>query len=104
MIEWIHPGLLLILGAAAVPLLAGAARKAWAVALAAAVAAWCLLMPPGHFGVVRFLGLELAFGRVDRLALVFSYVFAIMVLLGIIYSLHEAEAGRLAAALIYAGS
>ena len=39
----------------------------------------------GHPGVVRFLGQELVFG--GSLSLVFSYVFSIVALVGMIYSL-----------------
>ena len=46
--------------------------------LPAAALVDCLLMEPGTYGVVRFLGQELVFGRVDRLSLVFSYVFSLL--------------------------
>ncbi len=104
MIEWFHPGVILILGAALVPLLRGRVRQAYLVVLAAAALADCLLMMPGTHGVIGFLDQTLTFGRVDLLSLVFSYVFTIMALLGIIYSLHVTEAGQHVAALIYAGS
>ena len=52
--------------------------------LPAAALALCLRMTPGTYGEVRFLGLDLVFGRVDQLSLVFSYVFSIMAVLGMV--------------------
>jgi multicomponent Na+:H+ antiporter subunit D len=64
----------------------------------------CLLMDPGTYGVVRFLGQELVFGRVDRLSLIFSYVFALLALLGMVYALHVDDDAQHVAALTYAGA
>ncbi len=60
-------------------------------------------MTPGTHGVVSFLGQELIFGRVDSLSLIFSYVFSIMALLGMIYALHVKEDSQHVASLVYAG-
>ena len=83
-IEWVHPGLLLIMGAWLLPLFKGRAKRVVMLVLPAAALIDCLLMTPGAYGVTRFLGQELVFGRVDRLSLVFSYVFSLMALLGMI--------------------
>jgi multicomponent Na+:H+ antiporter subunit D len=64
----------------------------------------CVLMQPGTHGVVSFLGQELVFGRIDRLSLVFSYVFAIVALVGMVYSLHVDGNAQHIAALTYAGA
>ena len=64
----------------------------------------CLLLQPGTYGVVRFLGQDLVFGRVDRLSLVFAYVFALMALVGMVYALHVKDDAQHVAALTYAGS
>lgn len=104
MIEWVHPGILLILGAALVPFLRGTARKTYLVFLAALALVDCLAMSPGRYWVIGFLDYDLVFGRVDRLSLVFSYVFTLVALIGVIYSLHVREGGQHAAALVYAGS
>src|SRR5207247_4898591 len=63
----------------------------------------CLLLEPGTYGVVHFLGQDLVFGRVDRLSLVFSYVFALLALIGMIYALHVEDDAQHVAALTYAG-
>jgi len=103
-VEWVHPGLLLIIGAWLVPLLKGRARQVAMIALPAAALVDCILMQPGTHGVVPFLGQELVFGRVDRLSLLFSYVFSIIALLGMIYSLHVDDDAQHVGALTYAGA
>jgi multicomponent Na+:H+ antiporter subunit D len=102
-LEWVHPGLLLILGAWLLPLLRGRVQRAVMILLPAAALLDCLLMTPGRYGVISFLGQELTLGRVDRLSLVFSYVFSIMALLGMIYALHVKDDAQHLAALTYAG-
>jgi len=102
--EWVHPGLLLIIGAWLVPLLKGRARRVAMISLPAAALVDCILMEPGVHGAVRFLGQELVFGRVDRLSLLFSYVFSIVAFLGMIYSLHVDDDAQHVAALTYAGA
>src|SRR5712692_10282936 len=101
--EWVHPGLLLILGACILPLLKGRSKRVFLVLLPALALADCLLMEPGTFGVVRFLGHDLVFGRVDSLSLVFSYVFALLALVGMVYALHVDDDAQHVTALTYAG-
>jgi len=104
MTDWLHPGILLIIGAMCAPLFRGRAQQIYLVVLAAVALIDCALMTPGTYGVVKFLGYDLTFGRVDRLSLVFSYVFTIMGVIGIIYSLHVKDNVQHIAALIYIGS
>ena len=101
--SWVHPGLLLILGAWILPFLKGRVKHAAMIILPAAALIDCLLMTPGTYGVMPFLGQELVFGRVDNLSLIFSYVFSIMALLGMIYALHVKDDTQHVTALIYAG-
>jgi multicomponent Na+:H+ antiporter subunit D len=103
-VEWIHPGILLIVGAWIVPLLQGPAKRAAMLILPAAALIDCLLMQPGMYGVTGFLGQELVFGRVDRLSLIFSYVFSIMAFAGMVYALHVNDDAQHVSALTYAGS
>lgn len=102
--EWVHPGLVLILGAWLVPLLKGTTRRVVMLVLPAAALVDCILMEPGTYGVVQIAGQELVFGRVDRLSLVFSYVFSLLALLGMIYALHVDDDAQHVAALTYAGA
>ncbi len=102
-LEWVHPGLLLILGAWILPLLRGRVKRAAMLALPAAALIDCLLMTPGTYGVASFLGQDVVFGRVDSLSLVFSYVFSLMAFLGMVYALHVEDDSQHVAALTYAG-
>ncbi len=86
-LEWLHPGLLLIVGAWVLPLLKGNVKRAAMLVLPAAALIDCFVMRPGTYGVTSFLGQQVVFGRVDRLSLVFSYVFSIMAFIGMLYAL-----------------
>jgi multicomponent Na+:H+ antiporter subunit D len=101
--EWVHPGLVLILGAWVVPILRGGIKRAFTVVLPASALVLCLLARPGTYGVVHMLGQELVFGRVDRLSLVFTYVFALLAVVGMVYALHVEDDAQHVAALNYAG-
>jgi multicomponent Na+:H+ antiporter subunit D len=103
-VEWVHPGLLLIAGAWLLPFLKGRVKRAAMLILPAAALIDCLLMKPGTYGVTSFLGQELVFGRVDRLSLIFSYVFSLMAFLGMMYALHVEDDSQHVAALTYVGS
>ena len=95
---------MLILGAWFLPLFRGTAKRAVLLALPTGALVAAVLMKPGTYGVVQFLGQEVVFGRVDALSLVFCYVFALMALIGIVYALHVDDDAQHIAALTYAGS
>ena len=100
---WVHPGLLLILGAWMLPLLKGRVKRAAMLVLPASALIDCLLMTPGTYGVTSFLGQDVVFGRVDSLSLVFSCVFSLLAFLGMVYALHVGDDSQHVAALTYAG-
>lgn len=104
MIEWIHPTALFFLAAVLLLFVKGTAKQI--VLLATPVLGFlCLLIASeGNHGTMTFMGQQLVFGRVDRLSLVFGYVFTIITLIGMIYSLHLKEAREHIAAFLYAGS
>ena len=103
-VDWLHPGLVLIVGGWILPFAKGRVKRALMLLLPAAALIDCLLMRPGNYGVTSFLGQELVWGRVDRLSLVFSDVFSLMGLLGMIYALHVEDDTQHVAALTYMGS
>jgi multicomponent Na+:H+ antiporter subunit D len=103
-VSWVHPGLVLIVGALLLPLLRGRVKQAAMILVPAIALVDCLLLQPGTYGVVNFLGQELIFGRVDRLSLVFAYVFSLMALIGMVYALHVDDDAQHVTALTYAGS
>ncbi|MDQ2068958.1 Na(+)/H(+) antiporter subunit D [Natronospira bacteriovora] len=103
-IDWLHPSLLLIVGALFIPLFKGVVQQSYRVLLAVLFAAAIFGTAHGTHGVFQFLGFELTLGRADQLALVFGYVFGIMAIIGSIYSLHLKDNVQHVAAFIYAGS
>jgi multicomponent Na+:H+ antiporter subunit D len=103
MIGEVSPGLLLVLGALPVPLLRGHLRSAYLLALPILAFAYVLGLAHGSFGEVKLFNLTLHSLRVDKVSLLFGYIFLIAALLGTIYGLHEQDTLQQVAQLIYAG-
>ena len=100
----ISPALLLMLGAAAVPLLRGWPRGVLMVLMPAAglVALW--LLPEGTGATIDLFGLELTLLRVDALSRVFATGFLIAALLTAVYALHLRDSLQQAVIVFYAAS
>ena len=88
---WLHPSLLLLVGAAALPLLPRAVKKPWLLLVPILVFARVATMSKGVFGTVEFLEWTLVFGRVDALSTVFAYIMSLMGLIGTLYALRVKE-------------
>jgi multicomponent Na+:H+ antiporter subunit D len=104
MIGETSPAFVLILGALLVPVLPGRLRALFMLALPALAFAHLLSLPHGDLGQMRIFDLTLTTLRVDKLSLLFGYVFLIAVELAIIYALHEKDTLQQVAGLLYAGS
>ncbi|PTM96245.1 Na(+)/H(+) antiporter subunit D [Mycoplana dimorpha] len=104
MSDFVHPGLLFILGSLPIPFLKGSARKAYLLLIPALAILAVLTMRPGSYGAASFLGQDILLARVDKLSLVFATVFSIMALIGTVYALHLTRAGQHVAAFVYVGS
>ena len=101
----LSPGLILIFGAIAVPLLRGTLRQAYMLALPLlALAMAAFFMEAGVYGRHELLGVELEMVRVDRLSTIFGIIFSIAAALGILYCQHDDDPVQQIAALIYAGA
>ncbi len=100
----IHPGILLILGSVLVPFLKDSIKKVYLLLLTAIAFTITALLSEGNYGVFEFLGLTITPLRVDRLSLLFSYVFTIAGFLGIIYALHIKDDFQHVSSLLYMGS
>lgn len=96
--------LILILGAALVPLLRGNFRVIYMAMLPVVSFAWLLALPQGEFAQVQLFGQSLVLMRVDRLSLLFGYIFLIASLLNVIYAMHVKDTVQHVASLVYAGS
>ncbi|MDQ7838238.1 MAG: Na(+)/H(+) antiporter subunit D [Thermodesulfobacteriota bacterium] len=107
MIDIVPPAFIYIVGAFLIPLLGNRLRllKQAFLLLIPAIAFWDLLnMPQGTYWIYQFLGYELILGRVDKLSMVFGYIFVIMSFLGMVYAIHIKEDGQHVAAFLYMGS
>lgn len=105
MIKVIPPAFIYFIGALILPLLPGRrAKQALALLIPAAAFVDLLCMPQGVYWTYPFLGYELILGKVDKLSMVFAYVFVIISFLSILYALHIREYGQHVAAYIYVGS
>lgn len=97
------PAAIFIAGAFIIPLLKGRLKSAYLLALPV-MAFWILLsLPSGQSWQADFLDYTLVFCRVDRLSLVFGYIFVIITFIGIVYALHVKDDGQHMAAFCYAG-
>ena len=99
------PAFIYIIGALLIPLIR-VRRLQQAVALLIPVLAMATLlrMPQGVYWQVQFLDYELILGRVDKLSLLFAYIFVIISFISMIYAIHIKEMGQHVAAYLYVGS
>ncbi|MBK5567734.1 Na(+)/H(+) antiporter subunit D [Ensifer sp. SSB1] len=103
MTDFVHPALLFILGAVAIPVLKGSIRRAYLVLVPVLAIVSVLTIEPGSYGAARFVGQDILLAKVDKLSVVFATVFSIMALIGTIYALHLKSAGQHVAAFVYVG-
>jgi multicomponent Na+:H+ antiporter subunit D len=104
MIEFIPPAFIYILGALAVPLLRGRFKSAYMLALPVASFLFLLSTQVGTAWEISFLGFDLVPFKVDKLSLVFGYIFHLVSLIGVIYTLGFKSDLEHVAGLVYAGS
>jgi multicomponent Na+:H+ antiporter subunit D len=98
------PALIFILGAVLVPFIRGKAKAIYMLTLPVVVFITLLNLPMGNSWNVEFWGYELIMGRVDKLSLVFAYVFTIMAFLGVLFALHVKDNLQHVSGLVYVGS
>src|SRR3974377_1698019 len=106
---WLHPSLILIVGALLIPLVPTRVRKWYLLLVPILTFARIFAMSHSYFsqihGQVDFLSWKLIFGRVDSLSSVFGYIMALMCILGTLYGMHVKDSAQHIASWIYvAGS
>jgi multicomponent Na+:H+ antiporter subunit D len=104
MVLGIPPGLFLILGVLLVPLFPGRWRKPYMLFLPLAGLWYLIGAESGTFLTFSFLDYEIVPLRIDRLSLIFGYVFHIAAALSIVYAWHNDDIIEQIAGLAYAGS
>jgi multicomponent Na+:H+ antiporter subunit D len=98
---WVHPSLILILGAVLLPLIPERAKKVWLLLVPVLAFGRVLALEHGTYGEVKFLQWTLVFGRVDGLSAVFGYIMALMAVVGTLYGLHVRDVGQHVSAWVY---
>ncbi|MEJ2332302.1 MAG: Na(+)/H(+) antiporter subunit D [Desulfobulbaceae bacterium] len=104
MIEFIPPAFIYILGALLVPLLRGRVKSAYMLILPIISFFFLISTQVGTAWEIDFLGFDLVPFKVDRLSLVFGYIFHLISVIGIIYTLSIRSDLEYVAGLVYAGS
>jgi multicomponent Na+:H+ antiporter subunit D len=103
MTSLIPPSAILIVGALFVPFIRGRLKPACMLLLPSFVFFTLLNMPEGTYWVVKVLDYSLIFGRVDRLSMVFGYIFTIITFIGVLFALKIDDDLQHVSAFLYAG-
>ena len=88
MINVIPPGLIFIAGAFIVPLIRGKAKSIYLLLLPVLSFINLIYISKGTHGVINFLDYQIIFCNIDRLSLVFGYIFHIIAFLTILYGIN----------------
>jgi len=104
MTDAVPPVIIFVVGALLVPFIKGRWKSAFLLAIPVVGLINLISMSEGTHWVVGFLDYRLVFGRVDRLSLLFGYIFHIISFIAILYSLHVKDDIQHVAGLVYAGS
>jgi multicomponent Na+:H+ antiporter subunit D len=103
MIDWFHPSIFFIVGAFLIPFLRGRVQQTYLLMIPILAITSVFAMSPGTYWSCSFLGVPLTFGAVDKLSIVFGWVFTIAALIGFVYALHVKDVGQHMAAFLYIG-
>ena len=111
MMTWLHPGLILIVGAFLIPLFKGKSRQAYLLIPPIVALIDVILMYTGYFGdipfstwQVPFLGYELVLGRVDKLSFLFGLIFTLASAYVVLYALQDKTSSEHMFQFIYVGA
>ena len=100
----LHPATMLLIGAIVLLPLRGRALKVALLFFPIAGFVHMLFLRVGMETEITFLGFALEPVRVDRLSLLFGYLFHLAAFMGAVYALHLKDKVQLVSALLYAGS
>ncbi len=104
MINTLPPQAIFIIGGLLIPLFKGRLKSIYLLLLPVISFINLINVPEGTHWIVRFLDYELIFGRVDRLSLLFAYVFHLISFIAILYAIHVKDDLQHVSAVIYAGA
>jgi multicomponent Na+:H+ antiporter subunit D len=104
MISTVPPAFIFIVGGLLVPFIKGKWKSAYLLLIPVIGFINLISIPEGTHWVANFLGYDVVFGRVDRLSLLFGYIFHLISFIALLYALHVKDDLQHVAGLIYAGS
>jgi len=104
MISTVPPAFIFIIGGLLVPFIKGKWKSAYLLLIPVVGFINLISIPEGTHWVVRFLDWELVFGKIDRLSLLFGYIFHLISFIALLYALHVKDDLQHVAGLVYAGS
>ncbi len=98
------PFILFFVGAFALFFVTGLARKVISIGIPVLGFGLLWQTPGGAYATLSVLDFELEFFRVDKLSLLFGYLFHVAALIAVTYSLHVKDRVQQVASILYAGS
>ncbi len=104
MISTVPPAAIFIVGGLLVPFFKGKWKSAFLLLIPVVGFLNLIHIPEGTHWAVDFMGYNLVFGEVDRLSLVFGYIFHLITFIALLYALHVTDDLQHVGGLIYAGS
>ncbi len=99
----VPPALIFIIGALFIPLLKGRLKSAFMLFLPVLSFIVLISVPEGKHWIFGLLDYELILGRIDRLSLVFGYIFTIISFIAVIFALKVEDDVQHMAGFTYAG-
>ena len=104
MTDAVPPVIIFVVGALLVPFIPVRLKSAWMLLIPVVGFLNLLYLGEGTHFRIDFLDYHLVLGRVDKLSLLFAYVFHLISFIAILYALHVKDNLQLVAGLLYAGS
>jgi multicomponent Na+:H+ antiporter subunit D len=104
MTDAIPPVIIFVVGALLVPFIPERLKSAWLLLIPVIGFVNLMYLGEGTHFTIDFLGFHLVLGRVDKLSLLFAYIFHLISFIAILYALHVKETLQQMAGLMYAGS
>ena len=99
----IPPPFIFIVGALLIPLIKGKFKAAYMLFLPVFAFITLIKMPEGKYWVTHVLDYSLVFGRVDKLSMVFGYIFTLISFIGVLFALKVEDDLQHVSAFMYAG-
>ncbi len=103
-INVLPPALIMILGGLLVPLFKGRSRQAWLLLLPVVSFINLLQITDGSHWVFPFLSDQIVLARIDKLSLIFCYIFHLVAFLAALFALHVKDTVQNVAGTVYAGA